>query len=441
MGFFKRKKSKMKFENEPRQRGRVRKVLSFMMAVPMDCLVLEDRQAMLERVNHIEGVVVQKVQDSTNGEDQLIFLHYLGEEYIVGFTVDTYECSDDYNKQHLFSKREQQAIKQGQEGLLTWLVFGESNVNSFHLQLKLLDAFVPNMAAIIDFTGEKMVSGRWVKLAVKSKVPSAVTYLYSIHAVSNQEGEVWLHTHGLTRCGGIDLEILGLTIDNFRAFESVLLSLSERIVTNSELEDEEVPIYTAQLTQDQVLITTWIGYKRALSLYPQISLGTEEDREDSHNENRGVLFCYPTEEEYRNHQFVPIDRYEKILEDNPIIYYTAEETERMRLLATERFCYLEELYQRGDEEQVILIKVGLEVDETYVQNGDEKEHLWFQADQIDSKRGVFHGTLTQEPYFIEGFHEGDEKELSFTQMTDWIVFSKQYGEITPDTVYQMKEEF
>ena len=56
------------------------------------------------------------------------------------------------------------------------------------------------------------------------------------------------------------------------------------------------------------------------------------------------------------------------------------------------------------------------------------------------ERQVFYGVLTQEPYFIEGLHEGMEKELPFESLTDWIFFGKDGDEITPDSVYLLENE-
>lgn len=443
MGLFKRKKKSVKFEKEGLKRGKIEKTLSYMMAVPMDPSILKNTDEMIERLKEVQGIQVHRVEERNNEErEQLLFLTYQEEEYVVGFYQGHYEHPGYYRWQHIFSVKERETFKREGEGLLTWMVFGESNINSFHLQIKILNAFVPNMVGIIDFSSEKILSGRWAKLASQSLIPPAPSYLYTIQAVVGGEDEnVWLHTHGLNRCGAIDLEILGLTRDNYEALNSVILVLAEKIVTRGEFDDEEAPIYTARLTTKDVLMTTWIDYRRASEYYPEGTLGQVHLREDAHEENRGVIFCYSTETDYKKRNFVPLDRYAEVLAENPIVYYTTEETNRMSQLAKERFPYLEFLYNKGlDEEEVLLIKIGLDVDEKYRQDVDEKEHIWFQLEGIDVGRQVFYGVLTQEPYFIEGLHEGMEKELPFERLTDWIFFGKDGDEITPDSVYLLENE-
>ena len=69
----------------------------------------------------------------------------------------------------------------------------------------------PELLAVIDDSSEKILSGRWVTLAARSQVAPAPRYLYTAQAVSGDEDCVWLHTHGLNRCGCPELwEVLKL---------------------------------------------------------------------------------------------------------------------------------------------------------------------------------------------------------------------------------------
>ena len=95
---------------------------------------------------------------------------------------------------------------------------------------------LPDALAVIDDSSEKILSGRWVALAAESEVPPAPRYLYTAQAVSGEEDCVWLHTHGLNRCGRPELEVLASTKDNYQEHYNVLETLANRI-----LEDEEVP--------------------------------------------------------------------------------------------------------------------------------------------------------------------------------------------------------
>lgn len=86
--------------------------------------------------------------------------------------------------------------------------FGKDHKSSFHFQLKLIDALMPEPVAIIDESAEQIFSGQWAHLAAASNTPPSPQYIYQIHAVTDEKDEVWLHTHGLARCGLPEIEIL-----------------------------------------------------------------------------------------------------------------------------------------------------------------------------------------------------------------------------------------
>ena len=60
MGLFKRKNKSVKFEKEALKRGKIGKTLSYMMAVPMEPLVLKNTEEMIERLKEVEGIKVHR---------------------------------------------------------------------------------------------------------------------------------------------------------------------------------------------------------------------------------------------------------------------------------------------------------------------------------------------------------------------------------------------
>ncbi|MBQ5513233.1 MAG: DUF4026 domain-containing protein, partial [Bacteroidales bacterium] len=63
-----------------------------------------------------------------------------------------------------------------------------------------------------------------------SKVAPSPDYMFTIHAVNDSEegtDSVWLHTHGLTRCGTIELEILGADLDNWQELGNALNQIAK----------------------------------------------------------------------------------------------------------------------------------------------------------------------------------------------------------------------
>ena len=64
-------------------------------------------------------------------------------------------------------------------------------MESYHLQLKILAEAVPEMAGIIDFCAEKILSGVWTKLAIEAEVPPCPDYIYSVQVISGESDEIW----------------------------------------------------------------------------------------------------------------------------------------------------------------------------------------------------------------------------------------------------------
>lgn len=102
----------------------------------------------------------------------------------------------------------------------------------------------------------------------------------------------------------------------------------------------------------------------------------------------------------------------------------------MKILARERFGYV--MTEASKENYDILVKVGISInnDETY-------EHIWFELIEFEGDR--FKARLTQEPYYIDDMHIGDEKWYTVENVTDWIIYRENYS-ITPSNVYRLEEE-
>ena len=45
--------------------------------------------------------------------------------------------------------------------------------------------------------------------------------------------------------------------------------------------------------------------------------------------------------------------------------------------------------------------------------------------------------LTQEPYYVSGFKEGDTGTFPFSEITDWLIFTKE-RRVTPDDAYLLE---
>ena len=310
------------------------------------------------------------------------------------------------------------------------MLFDEHILDSYHTQLKLIHELLPDCLAVLDGSSEKVLSGKWVALAAKSNVPPSPRYIFTVQAVSGDSEEVWLHSHGMNRCGLPELEILNSTKDTYNDHYNIIETMAKRMLEKGEPPQEKEPMYLAMVTNEIPLMATVVNWKEALKKYPSGVLGGAGDRKEGHNQNTDVIFCYPTPESMDKKQYYEVSVFDEYLNGNPIYMLTNQETDRMRRLAAERLDFMLKMF--GREKITILVKVGLEVDEEFKEDGNSFEHIWFELKE--KHQDTFTAELTQEPYYVKDLHEGAVMTFPYGQITDWIVFTPE-GRVTPDDVY------
>lgn len=330
------------------------------------------------------------------------------------------------------------------------LYFGSKPLNSFHLQLKVLAAIVPDASLVIDFMSFRLLSGKWLSITAKSTIPPSPDYLYALHAVYDEKKdktEYWFHTHGLVRCGLVELEILNICNAPQHMYD-LINHVVKRFLSDSVKELEK---FTAGFDGLDISLL-WIRWEEALKDFKEPMLGGFNDREgdcNAHSEPSGVLFAI------EEGNLISPEIYSSTLADNPILFISAEETLRMSNLAKERFAYflsvfgnhgkqkersiLKKLFNKKAEKEnrwSFIVKFGLVIDNANVYT--EKEHLWFSVISADSER--IEGKLLNAPYWIASLKEGDINTYPTEILTDWIIYDTEGNQYTPDSIYQLIED-
>lgn len=406
------------------------KMRSQMLAIPADSSDLEKPQLLVERLRRVEDFRVESVEPEDDGVKITIVC---GEET---FSVEMYPTDfgipELYRCQHFFPDIDIEAIQKVEYGLAVEMEFGGNALSSYHLQLKLIHAMIPDALAVIDDSSEKILSGRWVALAAASKVPPAPRYLYTAQAVSGEEEGscVWLHTHGLNRCGCPELEVLDSNRENYQEHYNVLETLANRLLEDEEIPEFGSPYFLAYVAEGMPLVVTLIDWENAVEMYPPEMLGGKKDRQGGHNRDTCAIFVYPSKEDADQGKFYPLDIYDKFMKENPVFMISNEETARMRAQAVERISYLFEA--AADKNNHILVKLGLPVDEEHRTQDNDREHIWFEMSEVFGDR--FRAKLTQEPYYIRDLHEGFVGEFGPEDVTDWLIYTPE-RRISPDDVY------
>ena len=331
----------------------------------------------------------------------------------------------------------------------TSLYFGEDNISSFHLQLKIMDAIVPDASVVVDFMSYRLLSAQWLSMAAQSAVPPSPDYLYSLHCVYDEDEAgnraYWFHTHGLHRCKTVELEMLNIS-QGAEQMQTLINMTVRKFLSDPTQEKERFTI-----GYDGMGINLcWLRWEKALNSFPKTVLGGVNERKeegDVHTEPSGVLFAV----EEKN--MISPEIYAQTLANNPIYYITTEETERMSALAKERFnlfkkafevwgisegkeSFVKKLFKSkrkyDENEWSFLVKLGLSVDSS--ETGEDKEHLWFEVKSIDDKKMT--AKLLNQPYWIAGLKEGDENDYTLDLLTDWIIYAPN-NTYTTDTIYQL----
>lgn len=334
----------------------------------------------------------------------------------------------------------------------TKLWFNEDPMISFLFQLKVLSSLIPNAALVVDFSSLRLLSPHWLKMTVSSKTPPTPDYLYTIHAVYDEKEDgtkqYWMHTHGLHRCGSIELELMGIKSGPNQLY-SLLNTTAHIFIKDYRKENEAF-----QVGYDGLGINLcWVRWEDALADFPKDILGGINDRtnEDEsyniHSEPSGILFAI------EDGNYTSPEIYSKTLADNPIFYVRSDETLRMSALAKERFHMFKEIFDREhqspqekkmllgkifskkEESEVsqwkFLVKMGLLTDNAESEN--DKEHLWFEVQNIEGDNIT--GILLNQPYWISKLNKNDIKTYSASEkLTDWIIYGPE-ASYKPDTIY------
>lgn len=417
--------------------SRIEKTPSLMATVPISGDIPRTPEQFFEIMLAVPFIRLISRNEKDDASVEFI-LEYMNEEYKLTVFCGEFKLPGLFAINQRFTEREGSALEAAKEAVYSRMVFGSDNQRSFHLQIKLMCALVANTAGIADISGERIFPGRWAKLTAASEVVPAASNLHCVQCVGDDDTDVWLHTHGLNRCGSIELEILNSSKDNMNEHAAVINTLAANIITKEPLPDEYEPQFCVRTSDGGNIVTTWVNPNAALKVLPKLTVGGSSDRTDSHNEHTGIIFVYPTPKDYEKRNLSEINIYNDRLEQNPLLMISTEETNRMRALALERIGYLRELFSRRDsfEKFAALVKIGLEVDEQY-REGDMKEHIWFEIKEMNED-GSFSAELTQEPYYVSSLKEGDIRRFTENDITDWMVFTEN-GQIEPDSVYLLEE--
>lgn len=409
---------------------------SEMVILPFDVKEIADPKTFIANLQGNESVRISNLEfDKERG----MLIDFLVDKELYHVTIDIIDVDipEFIRPKHVFTDEEIEILDNVRDGLSVTMEYRGRNLKCFHDQLRIIHAMFPKVLAVLDSSSEKVLSGKWVALAAESKVLPTPNYLFTVQAVSGDDDEIWLHTHGLKRCGLYELEILYSDRENYSEHYRIIETYAYRMLDDDEIIKPGEPVFIAE-TADTCLVCTAVDWKEALKFYPKAQSGTKEDREDGyHSEDTYVLMRYEGPDDADEKNYVPVQTFNPYLEDNPMYWLSTEETERMSALAIERLPFLIKAFKsKTSGVDAIIVKIGIVTDKEHWNDDDEplKEHLWFELKGVNENS--VEAELTQDAYYIDGLKEGYTGTYSFDSITDWIIF-RDGERITPDDVYRL----
>lgn len=402
---------------------------SYMMLVPSN----ENADLLKNAFMGVEAMPDVKVKEHHYHVDKnclTLQLEYEEEDYEVGCYIGGISVPEYYVENPLFSDLEKQKILNAKTAITLFMKFNDNGKKCYHLQLKLAVAMLPDLIGVLDESAEKMLSAKWVKMIAKSHVLPSAKHLFSVQAVMNKNQNVWLHTHGLCRCGITELEIVNSDKENQQNHFNLINAYAMYLIDKEESFDpRQNSSYIGQLINGYPIVVTCRSWTTGIEEYKKLKLGGLDDRKKGHNSFTSLIFLYKSEQDEKNDVLSKVSIYDKLWGDNPLFFFSNQETARMKALAIEQFHYVKEMFPKKSEQ--ILIKIGL-----YSEKEKQYEHIWFELLEVNEEQ--FRAKLTQEPYYFEQMHVGYEDWYKIEDITDWLIYTKDLC-VSPDNAFLLDE--
>ena len=404
---------------------------SYMIALPQ---IEDDLKNLDIIIDRIKGSTYFTTKNMSMNEDSILTIEidYNGDTYEFSIYPEPLQIPEMFRIQHLFKDIDIEEIEKREAGLLIEMDFSDKILESYHLQLRIISTIFPETLAVLDVSSEKILSGAWVNLAAKCSTPPAPRYIFTAQAVYSSDEDVWLHTHGLNRCGLMELEVLGSTKETYSNHYSIIEATAARLIEQPDTFKDGKAMYVAELCNNQPVIVTWVPWQEIIKNMKEGALGGAADRTDEagHNGYTGSIAVYVTPDDMDNGRYSHLSVFDELLANNPMIMISNEETARMKSLALDRIDYMKNAF--NNKAKAILVKVGLEIDDEHKTDTNEREHIWFELKDISDD--TFTAELTQEPYMVSDMHTGDIGTYPYEDITDWIIFTEEHR-ISSDEVY------
>lgn len=323
---------------------------------------------------------------------------------------------------------------------------GEDPISCHTFLMQCLAAALPDAPAILD-ANTTLWHGREELDAVflSDEVEPPADGLWIIHAVSREDPSregyelVWLHTHGLWRCGLPELEMLEVPrehIDLAATLLNEIASLTFEFPPPPAGEPFEIG---AGVT---VTLQPWDTLTKTMDA--QLPGGMNDrhgERNDAHTGVRAVI-CDPEQRgRYARAWVWPERAIEAMRRDEVTLYRTRRATDRQAALARARWDQFATAFSsahraliddRDEPKAIFLVKAGFQHD--CAEHENDREHLWFQVRGFQNSDAD--AVLVNQPQNVARLERGRAERITPEEISDWQV-QTPHGIFGPDDIDAM----
>lgn len=305
--------------------------------------------------------------------------------------------------------------------------------------MRFLAKLITNCPAILDVN-----CGRWFPREAIEKqfftqideviIDPPEDVLWLIHAIGQEEtATVWVHTHGLLRCGNPELEMLQVPIDQVTQSCELINTIAGRLL------EERPPEPGCDMQIGPHMNVTLQPWQKIAPLLAENIPGCMTDRIDEpDNPHIGLraVICSDKSQECNTY---PVDVIEKMSRDDAVLFPAIRVADRLADLARATWPLLVHEFNTlpkqllrtdihpmtSDDQQAVCFVIKASLSLSY-ESTESPEHLWFVVHQFEGNR--VQAQLMNDPVQNHEFSEGDTTWISRETISDWSV-------ITPNASY------
>jgi hypothetical protein len=299
------------------------------------------------------------------------------------------------------------------------------------LMLAFVGAFDP--VALLDPT-----TMRWFEreelsdLAADPPAQPPVEALWTIHAVFNERDRnepVWLHTHGLWRCGKPELEMLEVPAERQNPAAELLNNVAQLML------ETDLPSPGERLQAGSNFAVTVHRWQDLAPLVRKPNSGGMQDREGEDNPHAGMRAVICGDKPHgvlRKRWMWPEEAVGMLETDQATVFKTNRTTRREAELARARWGEFATAFaalpmkpgkDQGHPPAVFLVKAGFTIQDSEPDDYGEpsREHMWFAVQRFRGE--IAEGELLNEPQGVAGMKCGDVIEVRRDMVSDWQVMT------------------